>query len=268
MRLRTLCLGSLHLLLCALLCTPGFSQTVPKLHQVLLGVQDHVKEFEHSLPDFICDETITSRELISGTLQHETVIESVFMGTQHHDENGRPFIESREIKTIDGRPAAQGQQLAGPFFFSGGFSSILVEIFAPENIQYFNYKLMGTEKVEDRTALVVRFDTKNGQKKLLYREIFGRQAVLKGRGKAWIDSESMNVIRLELQYMDPPFPEGVLAVSVDYAEVVINGKKFWMPRMVKAEQTVPNPKMPVSGQYFAQYSNYHQFNVSVHIKYN
>ena len=57
----------------------------------------------------------------------------------------------------------------------------------------------------------------------------------------------MNVLRLEIQYLDPPMPEGVLSLAVDYTPVVMKEKTFWMPKTVTAEQTVPNPKMP-SGQ--------------------
>ena len=242
------------------------SQSIPKLEQVLPRIQDHVKEFELSLPDFICDERITSRELMGGKINHETFIESEFRGTQSQDHDS-PFTESREIKMIDGRPAAKDQQLAGPFFFGGGFSSIVAEIFSRKNQPYFDFKISGTEAVDGKAALVIKFKARNNQKALLYREMFGTQVIFKGSGKAWIDPESMNVMRLEVQFLDPPFPEGVLSLSVDYAGVEINGKTFWMPKTVTAEQTVPNPKMPVGGQYIAEYSNYHQFNVSVHIKY-
>ena len=262
-----ICLGLLNLAL----SSAGFSQSVPKLEKILPRVQEHVKEFEHSLPDFICDEKITSRELMGGTTIHETDIDSTFRGTQNRDKNPdgkyEPFTEWRDIQTIDGRPAPKGQQLTGPFLFGGGFSSILVEIFSPENSQYFNYKVIGTDKVDDKPALVLKFETRKGQDALLHRELFGTQYVMKGSGKAWIDPASMNVLRLELQYLDPPMPEGVLSLSVDYAPVVIDGKTFWMPKTVTAEQTVPNPKMPVGGQYVAEYSNYQEFKVSVRMKY-
>jgi hypothetical protein len=258
-----LCMALLHL---SLWCSGG-PQPAPKLDQILPRIQEHVRDFELLLPDFICDETIISRELVGGTVHHETVIASAFRGTQHQDEKDRPFTESREIQTIDGRPAAKGQPLKGPFFFGGGFSSVLDEVFSQKNAPYFNYKAAGAERLEGKPAWVIKFETKDGQKEILYREIFGSQAVVKSKGKAWIDPNSMNVVRLEFQYLNPPFLEGVLEVSVDYAPVVINGKTFWMPKTVTAEQTVPNPKHSVGGQYIASYSNYHQFNVSVKFKY-
>src|SRR5215831_7206303 len=133
-----------------LLCSAGFSAPGPKLEQILPRVQDRVKEFEFLLPDFICDETIVSRELVTGIIHHETVIESTFRGTQHRDEEGRPFTESREIKSVDGHPPIQGQPLKGPFFFGGGFSSLLDEIFSQKNQEYFNYKLAGLENIEGK----------------------------------------------------------------------------------------------------------------------
>jgi hypothetical protein len=60
-------------------------------------------------------------------------------------------------------------------------------------------------------------------------------------------------------------PAGVLAVQVDYAKVLINGKTYWMPRTVRAEQTQTTSKNPVTGQYVAEYSHYQKFNVSVKI---
>lgn len=262
-----LCMGLLHVVLyCA-----GYAQSLPKLNEVLPRIQQHVKEFESSLPDFICDEKITSRELMGRTVIHETDIDSTFRGTQNKDKTPdgkyQPFTEWRDIQTIDGRPAPKGQQLTGPFLFGGGFSSILVEIFSAENSRYFNYKVIGSDKVDGQAAVVIKFETKKDQQALLHRELFGSQYVMKGSGKVWIDLATMNVLRLEIQYLDPPMPEGVLTLAVDYAPVVIKEETFWMPRTVTAEQTVPNPKMPVGGQYIAEYSKYQEYKVSVRIKY-
>jgi hypothetical protein len=76
------CLGLLHLALCY--ASPA--QSVPKLSQILPRIQQHVKEFESSLPDFICNEKITSKELMGGKTIHETDIDSTFRGTQNRDK--------------------------------------------------------------------------------------------------------------------------------------------------------------------------------------
>ena len=170
---------------------------------------------------------------MGGTTIHETDIDSTFRGTQNRDKNPdgkyQPFTEWRDIQTIDGRPAPKGQQLTGPFLFGGGFSSILDEISFLKNAQYFNYKAIGTDTVDGKAAVVLKFETKKDQNALLHRELFGTQYVMKGSGKAWIDTASMNVVRLEIQYLDPPMPEGVLSLAVDYAPVVIKEKLSGCP---------------------------------------
>ncbi|MGB9123017.1 MAG: hypothetical protein WCE73_20550, partial [Candidatus Angelobacter sp.] len=100
-----------------------------------------------------------------------------------------------------------------------------------------HFKVIGADKVDGKAAVVLKFETKKDQQALLHRELFGTQYVMKGSGKAWIDLASMNVLRLEIQYLDPPMPEGVLSLSLDYAPVVIQERTFWMPRTVTAEQT-------------------------------
>jgi hypothetical protein len=251
---------------CLYLCCLGHAGTIPTLDEILPRVQEHVREFEFSLPDFMCNERITSGKAIGSKINGQTIINSVFRGTQNKDELGRPFTESREIKTINGKPAPKDQPLKVPFFFGGGFSSILDATFGEDNIPYHNYKVIGVEKVDGKAALVIKFSTKDGQQKVHF-EFLGNTFVSKDIGKAWIDQESMHVARLERRYLNLPPPYGVLAITVDYGPVAFNGKTFWMPRMVRVEETQINSRHPVSAQYIAEYSNYQKFGVSTKMKY-
>jgi hypothetical protein len=232
------------------------------LEQVLPRVQDHVDEFAHHLPDFICHETITSNEVMgAGKAGQKVVVESEFRGRQNKVESGKPFVESREIKTMDGNPVRPDQRLMGPFFYRGGFSSILVAVFSRENEPYFSYTLVGIETLAGHPALVLKFETRRAQKRLLYHDLFNRQAYLKGKGKAWIDPDTMNVLRFEFHYQNSQSAVGGLDVTVEYAPVTIQDKIFWMPQLVTANQEVPNSRSSV--RYVAAYSNYHHFNVSI-----
>ncbi len=103
--------------------------------------------------------------------------------------------------------------------------------------------------------MVIEFATKPDQDELNL-EFDGRKCLDKDTGKAWIDLESMHLVRLERRYQNLPAPAGVLAVQVDYAPVVINGKTYWMPKRVRTEQTQRTSKNPVTGQYVAEYSHY------------
>ncbi len=243
----------------------GVAQKVPPLEQVLPRVQESVNEFEFLLPDFICYERITSRELIGTKLIKQISVGSAFSGSQRKDEKGKPFIESREIKIFDGREAGQKQKLDIPFFFGGGFSSVLDMTFAARNVPYHNYKVIRLEQIDGRPLLVIEFATKPDQAGLYFE--FQGTLLDKGAGKAWIDPESMHVVRIERRFLNVPSPVNALSVSIDYAPVVINGKTFWMPKTVKAVEALGrSTKKPMSGEYIAEYSNYRKFEVSVKIE--
>jgi len=257
-----LCLGLLQLSWYSF----AYPANGPTLGQILLRLADQVKEFEFSLPDFVCKERITSGEVVAGYFRQQVFFDSVFIGTQNKDEQGRPFTESREIKTIDGREAEKGRQPEVPFFFGGGFSSVLDATFGGKNIPYHTYKLAGTETIDDRPALVIKFATKDGQKDVSF-EFLGSRFISRDTGTAWIDPESMRVVRLERRYLNVPPPYGVVTVSIEYSAVVLNGKTFWMPKTVVVEETQNHSRKPVGARYIAEYSDYQKFDVSTRIKY-
>ncbi|HKR97832.1 MAG TPA: hypothetical protein VJW55_20810, partial [Candidatus Angelobacter sp.] len=63
----------------------------------------------------------------------------------------------------------------------------------------------GKQKLKGKAAWVISLETKKGQKEILYREIFGSKTAIKGNGKAWIDPETLNVMRIEFEYQNPLF---------------------------------------------------------------
>ena len=123
--------------LALILSLPASAQS---LDEVLAVVSSHVNEFEDLLPDFVCNERITSTEFESGKVLKEKVVDSVFTGVQRSSELNRvrfAFTESREILAINGKPVPKGTPFPKlPYRFTGGFSSLLITTFAPENLQH------------------------------------------------------------------------------------------------------------------------------------
>jgi hypothetical protein len=55
------------------------------------------------------------------------------------------------------------QRVKQPYsLFGGGFSSILDEVFSQKNSQYFDYKVIGTESLDGKAAVVIKFETQKG----------------------------------------------------------------------------------------------------------
>src|SRR5208283_1829745 len=97
------------------------AQTTPlTVKEILARVQTNTGQFERSLPDFVCGETVDSQTIAHGVLAREGIAESHFTGLQ--EQNRRmTFTESREFVTIDGKPAGKGQTLRGVLLSGGGF---------------------------------------------------------------------------------------------------------------------------------------------------
>ena len=246
-----------------LLGSPASAQTVS---EVLGAVSQNVKEFEDLLPDFVCNERVTSTEFDSGRMRKERVVDSIFTGVQRSSGENRvrfAFDESREVVAIDGKAARKGAGFPKlPYRFDGGFSSLLIMTFAPDNLQYHDYSIADRYKSKSAEALLVRFATKEGQQKL--RAAFqGRQFVEKDVGAAWIDSTSFRVLRLLRQSLNLPQVFARSTATVDYGPVTIDEKQFWMPTKIKAEVTERNSGRTVS--YVAEYSDCRKFATDIRI---
>jgi len=246
-----------------LLNSPAVAQS---LNEVLGAVSKNVKEFQDQLPDFVCNERVTSRQFDSGRMRKEKVVESVFTGVQRSTEENRrrfAFAESREVVAIDGKAARKGARFPKlPYHFDGGFSSLLIMTFAPDNLQYHDYSIADRRKSEKDDALLVQFATKEGQQKL--RALFqGTELVEKDVGAAWIDSKSFRVLRLLRQSLNLPrfFTRSV--ATVDYGPMNIDEKQFWMPTKISAEVTERNSGATVT--YLAEYSDCRKFTADIRI---
>jgi hypothetical protein len=237
-------------------------RAVAPIDEILARVQTNTGQFAQSLPDFVCDEKVTSKA-VKRSRPHRVVIESHFVGLQK--TNGRmAYTETREIVTVNGSKAAKGQKFEGPFMFGGGFSSLLEHTFSSKSAPSHTYQITGEEMLGGRPALVIEFATKESQQEL-FLGFYGRGYIQKDTGKAWIDKETMQVMRLERRYLNVPKGETPIVASVEYGEVRIDGKPFWMPATVRAAQTAS--KRWAKGEYLAAYTNYKKFQVSSEISF-
>jgi hypothetical protein len=234
------------------------------LSEVLRATSRNVKTFQDQLPDFICNERITSTMSEYGKIRKEKIVESIFTGVQRSSEENQvrfAFAESREVMAIDGKPARKGTAFPKlPYRFAGGFSSLLIKTFAPENLEYHDYSIGDRYRSESADSLLVRFATKEGQNKL--RAIFqGEQLIERDVGAAWVDAASFQVRRLMRQSLNLPSGFSRSAATVDYGPVIIDDKEFWMPRTVSAELTERYSGATLT--YLAEYSDCKKFSADI-----
>jgi len=244
-----------------LLSLPTSAQSL----DALLGdVSRNVKEFQETLPDFVCNERITSTESADGRVIKERVVESVFTGVQRSNVENRfrfAFTESREVLAIDGKAAPKGTAFPKlPYRFAVGFSSLLITTFAPENLRYHNYSIADTYKSATGTAVLVQFATKDDQQ-ALRTMIQGTRLFAKDVGAVWIDLASSKVLRLQRQALNLPPGFSRSMTTADYGPVTIGEQQFWMPIKIKAEVTERNSRATVT--YIAEYSDCRKFTAEI-----
>jgi hypothetical protein len=236
------------------------------LNELLDAVGRNVTQFQDMLPDFVCHEKVTSTKFDSGKVIQQRVVESTFTGIQRSTAENRvhfAFAESREVVAIDGKPVRKGTVFPKlPYRFAGGFSSLLVTTFAPDNLPFHNYTLADSYKSETGSALLVRFATKADQQTL--RGVFqGTQLLAKDVGAAWIDQKSFQVLRLQRQSLNLPPVLARSIATVDYGPVTIGESQFWMPKMIRAEVDERNSRETVS--YIAEYTDCRRFATDIKI---
>ena len=248
----------------------GFSQTAasaqpePQVEQVIVRLQAELEALESALPDFMCEEKVTSQEWRGEKLRHQTVNESHF-SARRNSRNGETisFAEVRTIYTVDSKRVPPGRKLKGPFIFRNVFVNQLHAFISPIWAPRYDFRLEGRETAGGQNALVVAFTARSDQQ-ITGITLGNRFYPSRVTGKIWVEANSGRILRLSWSYPDLPKPVAI-AVSVEYFPVDIGGRPFQMPRVVRTECPDKNPKEPADRKnrvYTAEYSDYRKFEVN------
>jgi hypothetical protein len=251
---------------CLILFAPIHSQPIPSLDNILKEAGNNIRIFEETLPDFLCREVVTQKVSRQNELREEKIIESIFRGFQKPDkEKHMTFTELREIKSVNGRPIGDKRSNEIGFDLQGGFSSLIIMTFSTKYQALHNYKIDRIETIQGRQVLAVKFSTKKGQEGIR-QLIMGNSFINKDEGKAWLDLESLQVIRIERRFLNVPAKFSSFTIRADYDKVLIADQAFWMPKLICSEST--EKKNNVQRSFIARYSEYQKFDSSVQMKFS
>jgi hypothetical protein len=231
--------------------------------EVVAAVSRNVKEFQELLPDFVCNEQITSTEYESGKVKESKTVASIFTAVQAPSPgpgNSRlKFTETREITAIDGKPARRGSKMPKlPLAMFGGFGSLLGMTFSPRALDFHTYAL--DPSLDEGSRLAVHFETKEGQREVRY-FMNGEGLTNKDTGTAWIDSNSMQVARLQRSFLSLPRGLRQLSNTVEYGPTMIGDRQFWLPRAMKTDTT----ETKTNKTFVAEYTNCKKFVADIRI---
>ena len=240
----------------------------PSLGEILQGLEANLNHYDTGVPSLFCDEYATSSRIEPGVRDYNRVTDSVFRlkRTPQADQT-TALVESREIESVDGRPAAS-QKMEGPALLSGIFEGGLAVVSVGQTA-CMNYSLQRINRGRPGEPYVVRFATvltpRNTADCFLQEE---------SKGRVFIDPATMQVRRLEITtphhtIVDgSPYATGDVGrreLSVDYAPVLLGGGTFWMPSAITMRTTSGSGFDTVAWSFRAVYRNYHRLEVTSRI---
>jgi len=238
------------------------------LEEILQRLEANLNHYDTGLPSLFCDEHVIS-QVEPGLRNQNTVTDSVFrLKRTPNPDHTTTLVESREIKNVDGKPAAS-QNMDGPTLLSGAFEGGLAVV-SLNQTACMNYTLQRINRNRPTEPYIVRFATvltpQNTADCLLQEN---------SKGRVFIDPASMQITHLELTtphhaiipgnaYRSPVVGERVL--TVDYAPVLLGGETFWMPSTIASRATSGSGTFHmIVWSFRASYRNYHKLEVTSRI---
>lgn len=236
----------------------------PSLDEILQRLQANLNHYDADVPSLFCDEHVVSSEMEPGRPDQKTITDSVFrLKRTREPDDTTTLVESREIKSIDGKAAAS-QKMDGPSLLNGMFEGGLAVV-SQSQTSCMNYTLERTKKNRPNDPYVVRFANV-----LTPQNSAGCFLQEKSKGRVFVDPASMQVTRVEITTPRHTIIRGNAFTSrivgkreltVDYAPVLLDRETFWMPSAINMTNTGGSGFHAIVWSFSATYRNYHRLEV-------
>ncbi len=220
-------------------------------HMALIAqARDAAATFLEGLPNYVCQEQTT--RYVSETRQPSWNVLDVVSAEVVYDDHQ----ESYRNLQINGRPTKKAPEDSGAWS-TGEFGTILASLFAPQSAAEFKY--VQEDNIAHRAASV--FDFKVLRVRSNWKISVPGQYVLPSyKGSVWIDKQTGQVLRIEMQAKDVPeaFPEVTVETAVDYDSLSLgSADKFLLPVDAEALSCLRNSNE--CERNVIQFRNYHKF---------
>jgi hypothetical protein len=206
--------------------------------------------FLEGLPNYVCQEQTT--RYVSETRQPSWNVVDVVSAEVVYDDHQ----ESYRNLQINGRPTKKSPEDSGAWS-TGEFGTILGNLFAPQSATEFKY--VQEDSVAHRATSV--FDFKVTRVRSSWKIwVPGQYVVPTYKGSVWIDKQTGEVLRIEMQAKEVPeaFPEISVETAVDYDTISLGtADKFLLPVHAEALSCWRNSNE--CQRNVIEFRNYHKF---------
>lgn len=228
-------------------------------HMVLIEkARDAAATFLDSLPNYVCEEQTT--RYVSETRQPSWNAIDIVSAELVYDDHQ----ESYRNLQINGRPSKKSPEDSGAWS-TGEFGTILANLFAPQSATEFKY--VQGDTIEHRSASI--FDFKVQRVRSNWKIwVPGQYVVPQYKGSVWIDNNTAQVLRIEMQAKEIPqeFPEISVETAVDYDTVSLgSADRFLLPVHAEALSCWRNSNE--CQRNVIEFRNYHKFEGESTIKF-
>jgi hypothetical protein len=239
---------------------PGTRADGLSLEEILMRLQIHHWEYERTVPEFFADEWAVSEVHGTQIPRLQTVSESVFRLRRGERDIFPPeLIETRTVLRSNG-VAVNGSALKGPSILIGAFSNGLAMVTLQERL-CFNFRIAHHGDVHHAPTFTIEYEMKPNAS-----EIPGCLPWPGARGEAVIDANTFDTLRFQMhvpRYPEVPGIEGPWRWNVDFAPVVLDGKRYFMPKKITSNAESMDGRIVWS--FSASYRNYHKTDVHTRI---
>jgi len=220
-------------------------------HMALIAqAREAAVTFLEGLPNYVCQEQTT--RYVSETRQPSWNVADVVSAEVVYDDHR----ESYRNLEINGKPTKKSPEDSGAWS-TGEFGTILGNLFAPQSAADFKY--VQEDTVAHRATSV--FDFKVTRVRSNWRIwVPGQYIVPTYKGSVWIDKQTGQVLRIEMQAKEVPeaFPEVTVETAVDYDTISLgSAERFLLPVHAEALSCWRNSNE--CQRNVIEFRNYHKF---------
>ncbi len=199
----------------------------PAMGDLLARVGKSVEDFWQQFPAVTCSEMVTQAKLgIQGKILYRQDSVFDYLISMNFEGDDPVVDESRVLQKKTGK----SQNL--PLLVSNGFPTLLL-VFHPYYQGSFEFSMMEGEVVEGKSMLRVHFQHVQGTRSTSALRLRGRDYPIDLQGTAWIEPDSMAIVRITATLLSPMEDVGlrVLESDVRYQpfQFAAVPKPYWLP---------------------------------------